>query len=90
MKISNDKALELLENLPLEKVANESSFLAPLYTTGRQASVLCDDVNFGKRLVAGELGTENIWWEVEYVGEPKKIRLTGTVQDEAKPIKGVQ
>jgi len=90
MKISNDKALELLESLPLEKVSNEANFLAPLHTTGRQASVLCDDVNFGKRLVAGELGTENIWWEVEYVGEPKKIRLTGTVQDDSKPIKGVQ
>ena len=89
MKVSNDKALELLGGLPLEEVASEANFLAPLHVKGRTASIVCEDVNYGKRLVAGELGTENIWWELEYVPEQHKVRLTGTVQDEAKPIKVV-
>lgn len=87
MKISDQKALKLLEELPLEQVSNEGSFLAPLHTTGRQASVLCEDPNYGKRLVAGELGTEDIWWE--YALEGSKVRVTGTVQERAEPIKGV-
>lgn len=87
MHISDKKALELLEQIPLEKVANEANFLAPLQTTGRQASILCDDVNYGKRLVAGELGTDNVWWELEM--EKGKVRVTGTVQESSTPIKVV-
>jgi hypothetical protein len=45
------------------------------------ATVLCSDINYGKRLVAGELGTENVEWKVEYVPETHQIRLTGTVKD---------
>jgi hypothetical protein len=86
---SDKRALELFEKLPLEEVSNEANFLAPLHTKGRTASVLCDDVKYGQRLVAGELGTDNVWWEVEYVGEPKKVRVTGTVQDQSEPIKVV-
>lgn len=89
MKISNRKALELLESLPIEKVSNEANFLAPLHTKGRQASVLCEDPNYGKRLVAGELGTDNVWWEYE-MDPTGKLRVTGTVNDESTPIKGVQ
>lgn len=49
----------------------------------RTASTVCSDVNFGKRLLAGELGTENVDWQVEYLPELKKVRLTGTVKEEA-------
>jgi len=87
MKISDKDATKLLEELPLDKVANESNFLAPLHVTGRQASVLCDDPNYGRRLVAGELGTEDVWWSYEM--ENGRLRVTGTVQDESKPIKVV-
>lgn len=87
MRISDKKALELLEQMPLEKVSNEANFTAPLLTTGRQASVLCDDPNYGKRLVAGELGTDNVWWE--YAMENGRLRVTGTVQDSNEPIKVV-
>ena len=89
MRISDKKALELLEGLPLEEVSNERNFLAPLHTTGRTASVLCDDPLYGKRLIAGELGTEDIWWEFELDKTAGKLRVTGTVNDSAKPIKGV-
>ena len=89
MKISNEKALRLLEELPLEKVSNEANFLAPLHTKGRTASILCDDVNYGKRLVAGELGTDDVWWELEYVGGQHKVRVTGTVNESSVPIKVV-
>lgn len=85
MKIADDKALRLLEEMPLEKVANERNFLAPLHSLGRQASIVCEDVNYGKRLVAGELGTDNVWWELEM--EDGKVRVTGTVQDSATPLK---
>ena len=89
MKIADKKALELLEQLPLEQVANESNFLAPLLTQGRQASIVCSDVEYGKRLVAGELGTDNVWWELEYIPEQNKVRLTGTVNEESMPVKVV-
>jgi hypothetical protein len=89
VKISDQKALELLESIPLEKVSNESQFLAPLHVTGRTASIVCDDVNYGKRLVAGELGTDEVWWELEYVPEANKVRVIGTVQDGASPVKVV-
>lgn len=82
--------MELLESLPLEQVSNEANFLAPVLATGRQASVLCDDPNYGKRLVAGELGTDDVWWEYELDRETGKVRVIGTVQDHATPIKGVQ
>lgn len=90
MKISSKKALELLEGVPLEQVSNEANFLAPLHTKGRTASILCEDPNYGKRLVAGELGTDNVWWE--YAMDPKsgKLKVTGTVNDQSEPIKGVQ
>lgn len=87
MKITNKQAIEILEQAPIEQVANEANFLAPLLTTNRSASIVCDDVNYGKRLVAGELGTNDIWWELEYVPEANKVRVTGTVQEEASPIK---
>lgn len=90
MKISNKRALELLEGLPLEQVQNESNFLAPLHTTGRTASVLCEDPNFGRRLVAGELGTDDVYWEYEMDEKSHKLRVTGTVIDHNTPIKGVQ
>ncbi len=77
----------MLNNIPLKEVANEANFLAPLHTTGRMASVLCEDLNYGKRLIAGELGTEDVWWEVEYVPADNKVRVTGTVQERAEPIK---
>lgn len=88
MKISDKHAMELLEELPLEQVANEANFLAPLHTTGRVASILCDDVEYGKRMVAGELGTDDVWWQLEYVPEQNKVRLTGTVNESSQPIKG--
>ena len=87
MKISNKKALELFEEIPLEQVSNEANFLAPLHTTGRQASIVCSDVEYGKRLVAGELGTDDIFWELEYIPEQNKVRLTGTTHDSNTPIK---
>jgi len=89
LKISNEKALKLLEDLPLERVSNEANFLAPLHVTGRSASILCDDVNYGKRLVAGELGTDNVWWEFEYVGGDYKVRVTGTVNEQSMPVRVV-
>ena len=46
------------------------------------ATVLCSDINYGKRLIAGELGTEDIKWEVEYVAETHQVRLTGTVKED--------
>lgn len=51
----------------------------------RQASILCDDVNFGQRLVAGELGTDDVRWRFEM--ENGKVRVTGTVNDSASPVK---
>ncbi len=89
MKIPNQKALQLLEELPLEQVANEANFLAPLEVTGRMATILCDDVNYGKRLVAGELGTDNVWWELAYDRDAHKVRVTGTVNEKSSPIKVV-
>ena len=89
MKVTDKKALELLEELPLEQVANEANFLAPLHVTGRTASILCDDPLYGRRLVAGELGTENVWWEYEMDKTSGKLRVTGTVQDESSPVKVV-
>lgn len=89
MKIPNKKALELLESVPLEEVANEANFLAPLHTTGQTASILCDDVNYGKRLVAGQLGTDNVWWEYEMDPTTHKLRVTGTVTQKSTVIKGI-
>lgn len=89
MKLSDKKALELLEGLPLEEVSNEANFLAPLHTTGQTASILCDDVNYGRRLVAGQLGTDNVWWEYEMDKATHKVRVTGTVTEKSTVIKGV-
>ena len=87
MKISNKQAVELLEQLPLDQVANEANFLAPLLTTNRTATIVCEDVNYGKRMLAGELGSENVWWELEYIPEQNKVKLTGTVQEDSVPVK---
>jgi hypothetical protein len=89
MKIPDKKALELFEELPLSEVANEANFLAPLHTTGRTASVLCDDPLYGQRLIAGELGTEDIWWEYEMDKAAGKLRVTGTVNEKSTPVKVV-
>ncbi len=89
MKISNQKALELLGNLEMDKVANERNFLAPLHVQGRTASILCEDPLYAKRLIAGELGTEDIWWSYEMDQETGKLRVSGTVQESSKPIKVV-
>jgi hypothetical protein len=87
VKITDQQALKLLEELPLEKVSNEANFLAPLLTKGRTASVVCDDPLYGQRLVAGELGTDNVWWEYEM--QDGRVKVIGTVQDQSKPIKVV-
>lgn len=87
MKVSNKQALELLENLPLQQVSNEANFLAPLHVKGRTASVLCEDPNYGRRLVAGELGTDDVFWEYEM--ENGKVRVIGTLQESARPVKVV-
>lgn len=89
MKISDERALKLLQELSMEDVANEQNFLAPLHTVGRQASVLCDDPLYGKRLVAGELGTDDVWWEYEFDESAGKLRVIGTVNEKSTPIKGV-
>ncbi len=89
MRVADKKALELLEELPLDKVANEDNFLAPLHTTGRTASIVCEDVNYGRRILAGELGTENVWWELEYLPADNKVRVTGTVNESSTPVKVV-
>jgi hypothetical protein len=89
IKLPNSEAIRLLEELPLSDVANEANFLAPLHTTGRTASVLCDDPDYGKRLIAGELGTNDIWWEYELDREAGKLKVTGTVNEKSTPVKVV-
>lgn len=49
----------------------------------RSATVVCSDPEYGKRRVAGELGTDNVDWKIELdtSSGKAKIKVTGTVKE---------
>jgi hypothetical protein len=89
MKITDQKALELLEQMPLEKVANEGNFLAPLYVKGHSATTSYPDVENAKKRIAEALGTTHVWYEIQYDNNTGVHKITGTALDSSDPIKGV-
>jgi hypothetical protein len=94
MKLTNQKALELLESLPLDKVANESNFLAPLIVKGRTASTSFPDsespsVEVAKRRIAEGLGTKNVWYEIQYDNNTGVHKITGISLDDSQVVKVV-
>jgi hypothetical protein len=100
MKISNKKAIELLEEMPLASVANESNFLAPLFVKGRSVSTEYTDpgnvkLEGAKRRIADALGAtgpldnNNVWYEVQYDNSTGVHKIKGTLLNDAAPIKVV-
>jgi hypothetical protein len=95
MKITDQKALELLETMPLEKVSNEAQFLAPLHVKGRSISTEFADVENAKRRIADALGAtgpnwnNNVWYEVQYNNNTGVHKITGTLLNSADVVKVV-
>lgn len=98
MKISNQKALELLEGLPLADVSNETNFLAPLHVKGRSVSTEYNDagdikMEQAKRRIAHALGVtgsttnNNVWYEIQYNNSTGVHKITGTLLNDSAPIK---
>jgi len=100
MKISNQKALELLEQMPLKDVANERNFLAPLLIQGRTASTSFPDtetpsVEIAKRRIAEALGqtgptnSNNVWYQIDYNNSTGTHTIKGTLLNDSVPVKVV-
>lgn len=49
----------------------------------RSVTVTCQDPEYGKRRVVGELGTENVDWNIQMDTSSGKvqIKVTGTVKE---------
>ena len=94
MKISNQKALQLLEQMPLKDVANERNFLAPLIVKGRTASTSFPDtetpsVADAKKRIAEALGTTNVWYEILYDNNAGVHKISGISLDNSEVVKVV-
>jgi hypothetical protein len=100
MKISNQKALELLEQIPLKEVANERNFLAPLIVRGRTASTSFPDsespsVEIAKRRIAEALGqsgptnNNNVWYQIDYNNSTGTHTIKGTLLNDSTVVKVV-
>jgi hypothetical protein len=95
MKISNDKALKLLEEIPLKDVSNEANFLAPLFVKGRSVSTEFADPNnarleAAKKRIAEALGqtqNDNIWFEIQYNNSTGVHKIKGTLLNDSTPVK---
>jgi hypothetical protein len=97
MKISDSKALELLESIPMSDVSNEANFLAPLHVKGRSVSTEFADPNnarldAAKKRIAEALGqtqNDNIWFEIQYNNSTGVHKIKGTLLNDSVPIKVV-
>ncbi len=95
VKITNQKALELLESVPMADVSNEANFLAPLHVKGRSVSTEFADPNNArleqaKKRIAAALGqsdNSDIWFEVQYNNSTGVHKIKGTLLNDSTPVK---